>query len=160
ARGAGRLLAGRDDAAHAYLRAVRVDREGEAPRLRIGAQRAAHLRLQREVGERPERLVVLAEFLLLGELHDLLGALLDAHALGVQRQAVAFRVLAVDAEVALDDRRLRLVAVAYLRGDGVAVVGVQPRHHALHAHVEGRAHAHADRVRHRPQQVGRAPAAH
>src|SRR5260221_9387491 len=51
-------------------------------------------------------------------------SLLDAHALGVERQIVAFRILPVDGEVALGDRALRLVAVADLRGDRVAVVRI------------------------------------
>ena len=58
------------------------------------------------------------------------------------------------------DRALRLVAVADLGRDRVAVVRIETTHHALHAQLERRANTHADRVLHRPQQVGGAPAAH
>src|SRR5882672_2538361 len=126
-RGAVRLLARRDDAAHAQLGAVGIDREGEGPGCRIGAQGRPDVRLQGEVGQGLVGLVGFAELGLPGELDDLVGALLDAHALGIERQVVALRVLPVDAEVALGDRALRLVAVAYFGGHHLAVVAVQPR---------------------------------
>jgi len=42
-------------------------------------------------------------------------------------------------KVTLGDRSLGLVAVADLGGDRVAVVGLEPRHHAFHAQLERRA---------------------
>src|SRR6266849_10072318 len=154
------LLARIDYPAQAHPAALRVDAKGEAPRGRIGAQGRLDARLQREIGKRAVGLVGFNEVGFPGQLDDFLGALLDAHALGVERQVVALRILPVDAEVALGDRALGLVAVADFGGDRVAVVRIEPLHHALHSQLERRANAHADRVLHRPQQVGGAPAAH
>src|SRR5882762_10739139 len=106
------LLARIDDPAQAHPAALRVDAEGEAPRGRIGAQGRLDARLQREIGKRAVGLVGLDEVGFPGQLDDFLGALLHAHALGVERQIVAFRILPVDGEVALGNRALRLVAVA------------------------------------------------
>src|SRR5882724_2436377 len=85
-----RLVAGRNDAAHAHPGVVGIDGERERAGHRIGAQRRPDARLQRKVGERPVRLVGFEEFRLPRELDDLVGALLDGHALGVERQVVAF----------------------------------------------------------------------
>src|SRR6266571_3295150 len=148
------LLARINDPAQAHPAAVRVDAESETPRGRIGAQRRLDARLQREIGKRAVGRVGFDEVGIPGQLDDLLGALLDAHALGVERQIVAFRILPVDVEVALGDRALSLVAVADLGGDRVAIERIEPLHHALNAQLERRANAHADRVLHRPQQVG------
>src|SRR6266699_1055343 len=113
------LLARIDDPAQAHPAALRVDAEGETPRGRIGAQRRLDARLQRQIGKRAVGLVGFDEVGLPGQMDDFLGALLDAHALGVERQVVAFRILPLDVEVAPGDRALRLVAVANLGGDRV-----------------------------------------
>src|SRR2546423_10750280 len=152
-RGVFPLLACMNDPAQAHPAALRVDAEGEAARGRIGAQRRLDARLQREIGKRAVGLLSFDEVGLPGQLDDLLRALLDAHALGVERQVVAFRILPFDVEVAPGDRPLSLVAVADLDGDRFAVARIEPLHHALHAQLERRANAHADRVLHRPQQV-------
>src|SRR2546427_4958450 len=149
------LLARIDYPAQPHPAALRVDAKGEASRGRIGAQGCLDARLQREIGKRAVGLFGFDEVGFPGQLDDFLCALLDAHALGVERQIVAFRILPVDVEVALGDRALRLVAVADLGGDRAAVVRIEPLHHALHAQLERRANAHADRELHRPPQLGR-----
>src|SRR6266853_2307115 len=144
------LLARIDDPAQAHPAPRRVDAETETPRGRIGAQGRLDARLQCEIRKCSVGLLGFTEVGFPRQPDDFLGALLDAHALGVERHVVAFRILPVDAEVALGDRALGLVAVADLGGDRVAVVRVEPRHHALHAQLERRANAHADRVLHGP----------
>src|SRR6266480_5232181 len=82
------FLARVNDPAQAHPSALRVDAEGETPRGRIGAQGRLDARLQREIGKRAVGLVGFDEVGFPGQLDDFLCALLDAHALGVERQIV------------------------------------------------------------------------
>src|SRR3989475_6478473 len=146
------LLARIDYPAQPHPAALRVDAKGEASRGRIGAQGCLDACLQREVGKRAVGLFGFNEVGFPGQLDDFLGALLDAHALGVERQVVALRILPVDGEVALGDRALRLVAVLYLGDHGAAIVRVEALHHAMYAHLERRADSHADGMLYRPEE--------
>ena len=91
--------------------------------------------------------------------HDLLDALIDAHAVGVEADVVLVDVAHVDVEVPAHHRLRRLVVLV---DDALGVLrpgDVEALHHAPDALAARRRDADAHRVRHLLQQRGGAPAA-